>query len=250
MIGIDGWMWWLVVVVQVVCLIHVLRHGRPLWWFLPIILMPVIGCVLYVVINRRSLLPRLAVLDGIKIPLVERLNERQIERAFRQSDTLDNRIAYAHVLINRAQPEAAIPLLSEALQGPLKNHVELLFTAARSHYACDHYQQALRLLTTAEDVPNNDKIRQRYLLAAMCHQQLGDIERAEYYYTQSLVGTLSEEARLRYGLFLSDQGRVDEAQQVLSKIFDNIKTAPFAYRREQAQWVKLARQALRRLKAD
>ena len=41
----------LAVVVQIVCLVHVFKTGRPYWWFWVILLGSVVGCTVYFIVE-------------------------------------------------------------------------------------------------------------------------------------------------------------------------------------------------------
>ena len=243
---IPGWLTYVIIALQILCCLHALRTHQRFWWFFLIIFIPLIGVTVYLLYYGRQIFPKVP-LPAVKIPLVEKLNERAIEKTFQESDTLDNRIDYANVLINRGQAGEAVELLKEALAGPLAKNVVLLFAASRAHYAQGQLNEAIDCLRKAEDIPNSERIKQRNLLMAICLHDQGDVEQAETYYKDSLTGTLSEESRVRYALFLKQQGRLDDAREMLNKVLKSLKTAPFAYRREQASWAKLAQQTLNEL---
>ena len=236
-----GWPYWIVIGLQIICIIHVLRSHQDFWWIWLIVFLPLIGCIAYLLINRHTMLPSARMPFNIPIPMIEALNERRIERDFKASDTLDNRIQFANVLINRGAYVEAITLLEPSLSGPLSSHIGLLFTCARAHFANRNFSAATAMLERAEAVPNNDRIKQRNLLLAMCYENAGDQERAEAKYKTAQGGYVGEEAKARYALFLKATGRIAEAKELFRRILDEINSAPWAYRREQRAWREMAK---------
>ena len=97
------------------------------------------------------------------------------------------------------------------------------------------------MLERAEAVPNNDRIKHRNLLLAMCYENAGDQERAEAKYKTAQGGYVGEEAKARYALFLKATGRIAEAKKLFRRILDEINSAPWAYRREQRAWREMAK---------
>ncbi|HEX3132493.1 MAG TPA: hypothetical protein VHX44_02795 [Planctomycetota bacterium] len=244
-----GWQYWIVIGLQVICIVHVLRSRQEFWWIWMIVFLPFIGSAVYLLIHRHSMLPSARMPFNIPIPMMEALNERRIERDFKTSDTLDNRIQFANVLINRGAYADAITLLEPSMSGPLRGHLGLLFTCARAHFANRDIPAATAILERAEAVPNNDRLKQRNLLLAMCYESTGDQTRAEAKYQAAQGGFVGEEAKARYALFLTSIGRKSEAQDLFRRILDDINSAPWAYRREQKAWRDMAKAQLAAAKA-
>lgn len=242
-VAAGGW-YYAVIALQVLCAVHVLRSRTDYYWLWLIFFMPVIGCVVYVLMHHQSLLGPVRMPVDLRIPMIEALNEKRIEKDFRRSDTLVNRIAFANVLINRGEYAQALELLREALAGPLRSDITLLFTCARAHYANGQVDEAIVHLENAEKVRNNEKLKQRCLLLAMCHEAKGADALADQKYQAAQGGYAGEEPRARYGLFLKKTGRTQEAEALFRKIIDSAESAPWAYRREQKVWIGIARQNL------
>jgi hypothetical protein len=240
----GAWPFYIIVAMQVLCIMHVLRNRNDLYWLWIIFFMPGIGSVIYMLVHHRSLLGPMRLPFNLKIPMVEVLNHKRIEKALRKSDTLSNRIDFANVLINRGDYAQALELLREALNGPLKGDITLLFSCARAHYAKGELDQAIALLEHAETIRNNEKLRQRSLLLAMCHEAKGSDALADGKYQAAQGGYAGEEARARYGLFLKKTGRAQEAREMFRKIIDSAESAPWSYRREQKAWIGIARENL------
>lgn len=240
----GAWYYYAIIGLQVLCAVHVLRSRNDYYWLFIIFFMPVLGCAIYAIVHHRSLFGAVRLPVDLKIPMIEALNGKRIEKAFRKSDTLSNRIAFADVLINRGDYAQALELLRAALTGPLKGDITLLYTCARAHYANGQPDDAIVLLELAEKVRNNEKLRQRCLLLAMCREAKGDDARADEKYQAAQGGYAGEEARARYGLFLKRTGRAQEAREMFMKIIDSAESAPWSYRREQKAWIAIARENL------
>lgn len=241
------WYYYVIVAMQVICALHVLRRGNDLYWLWIIFCLPLLGSLVYLLLNHRSFLGAVRLPVSLTIPMIETLNGKRIEGAFCRSDTLSNRIDFANVMINRGDYAQALELLRPALDGPLKGDITLLFTTARAHYANSQAGQAILLLERAETVPNNEKLRGRCLLLALCHEGLGNTAAADEKYRAAQGGYAGEEARARYGLFLQKLGRTQEARALFLRIIESADSAPWSYRREQRTWIGIARENLKRI---
>ena len=240
----SSWYYIAIIALQIVCAVHVLRRRSDTYWLWIILFMPVLGCIIYMVSHAQSFFGSMRLPASITIPMVEALNDKRIEKAFRTADTLANRIDFANVLINRGDYTQSLELLRPALTGPLKGDITLLFTCARAHYANSQPDQAIVLLERAESVRNNEKLRQRHLLLALCYEAQGDVAKADERYQAAQGGYAGEEARARYGLFLMKIGRTQEASELFRKIIASADVAPWSYRREQKAWIRIARENL------
>jgi len=74
-------------------------------------------------------------------------------------------------------------------------------------------------------------------------EQFGPRELLEYaVLAESFPG---EEARVRYGLLLKEQGRVDQAVEQFRHTLLRVKRAPGYYKTQQKRWIKIAQENLR-----
>jgi hypothetical protein len=240
----HAWYYYAVIGLQILCALHVLRARNDYYWLLIIFFMPLLGSAIYAIVHHRTLFGAVRLPFDLSIPMVEALNGKRVEQAFRKSDTLSNRIDLANLQINRGGYAQALELLRRALDGPLKGDITLLFTCARAHYAKGEPDQAIVLLENAGKVRNNEKLRQRCLLLALCREATGDDAQADEKYQAAQGGYAGEEARARYGLFLKRTGRAQEAREMFRRILESAESAPWAYRREQKAWIAIARENL------
>jgi len=247
-IGLWGGSWWAVIVLamQGLCLLHLIRTRGDFRWLYAIIFLPVAGSLVYLFWHR-ALPLRLPSARLLALPMLERFDLGRVEKAFRHSDTLANRIAFAEALLARGRHDEALALYERALSGPQRNDVTLLFGHAKACYAAGRHRDAAETLLRAEQVPNNEKQRQRHLLLALCLHRLGDLAAAEERFRAAQGGFSGEEARCRYALFLDDCGRSDEARREFAKVVDSAEHSVWSYRRAEAFWIKTARVRLQAL---
>ena len=235
-----AWPYYLVIALQIICVIHVIKSRNEFYWIWLILFMPGIGCFIYILIHRHSMLPVIRIPIDLKIPMMEKLNDRWIINEFKLSDTLENRINYANVLLNNGEYKNAINLLNDSLKGPLRNHITLLFTYAKAQFADGNLDETIRVLEKAEAVSNNEKIRQRKLLLALSYEGQKNIQKAEDYFIAA-QGGFTGEARTRYGLFLKGIGKNDEAVKMFHKVIESCRISSWSYRQEQKIWLRIAK---------
>lgn len=239
----GSWYYSIILALQVLCVIHVLKNRRELYWIWIILILPVIGCGIYVWAHGG--LSAMNPTRFIRIPMLEVLNSRTVERDFRLSPSLDNRIRYADVLMSKGDVPGALQLFAAEVDGPFKNNVNMLFSYAKVLYAAGRHEDSLSALVRAEGVPNNDRIRQRHLLHALNLELLGRNDEADARFKLAQGGFLGEEAKARYGLFLLKLGRTEDGRKQFQRISESLEMSNWGYRWEQRFWGRMAKRKLK-----
>lgn len=86
--------YYLILVVQVLCILHALKSGRREWLYL-LIFLPLLGCIIYFI---RELLPEInrgEFFSNLQRLLFPNAKIKELERAVRISDTVTNRLNLA-----------------------------------------------------------------------------------------------------------------------------------------------------------
>lgn len=231
-------------VLAVVCIVHVIRTQRSWLWILLILFMPGLGPLAYLgfeilpgLIRRRS--------AGLSFPMPERFRIRAAERALRRCDTVDTRSDLAELYARAGRYEEAIALLEPCRDGPLGTHPHLLYSLATAAFAHGDLDEAEAALARIDEGSTTARLRQRRLLQARIHERRGRHEEAEACYREARPGFAGEEAKYRFGRFLLDRGRREEARAVFAEIVEEARLSDLRYRRQERHWIRAARQALR-----
>ncbi len=176
--------YYLIIALQIYCFYHVYKTGRPFYWYLLILFLPLIGCAIYlitqVMTKKETQSFQAKVTDTINP--TKRLKGLQNRLEF--SDTFENRI----------------------------NLADAYFEAGEFQNAVIHYE------FTLQDRIQNDTYARKQLIA--CYTQLKDydavINQAEQLLDKpEFYGTLPE---FYYGFALYQNGHLDQAEEHLKSI--------------------------------
>lgn len=230
------------VIIDLLCIIHVYRTGRPQWWYLVIVMFPLFGALAYLFLE---ILPQAGgtrvARRAIKIinPTADlKARIRDVERC----GSVANKAALADELINSGQFDDAINLYRSCLEGLHAEDVSLLFGLAEAYFYKRDGENALATLERVIAVEPWFRAGEAKLLRARTLASTGRAEEALTQYETILEHFPGEEARCRYASLLARQGRLDQAERVLAEAEKRMSLNGRQYARDNREWLKSAGQ--------
>ena len=237
------------VILQVCLIIHVFRTGRPVFWALILFLVPVIGSIVYLLLEVLPDLRRSEAAREIGTGIVRAANPgrelRRLQELLERSDTVHNRHALANAHAQSGAYSEAIALYEECLVGVHKDDVGVLFDLARSYFHDGSHERARETVARLRDVDPDYKHHDRDLLVARCLEAQGNLDQALEEYSRLEKVYPGEEARCRLALLLVRTGERTRARELFEQTIAKAKRSPGYYRKAQREWIRLARQNLK-----
>jgi hypothetical protein len=237
-----------VLFIQLCFAYHALKTGRPYWWLFILMAFPVIGCVLYYVVevfptSRESRNAEQAVRS-----IVKALDPEKDLRA-RVADveacgSVDNRIALARECAARNLYGEAAALYRSCLTGIHADDpdIRLGLAGALLHaLSCDEAAALAQMLRQSHPTFRVNDVR---LVLARSFEGMGRVEDALAEYGVLAETFPGEEGRWRYGALLARAGRAEQAQNVFQSMLRNAERMPGYYRDTQREWLMRARQGV------
>lgn len=235
----------LIPLLQIICVVHVVRTGRSFLWIYVLLFLPGLGVAAYVVVEilpgwlgtrtaRHFGSSTVGALDpGRKL--------RHRRRALEEADTVDNRRLLAEALVTAGQHEEAMELYRGILTGIHADDPGMLMGMARAAHGLGQYE--LTLDTVAELGETNPRYQptEAQLLRAMALEGLGRDDEAASDYAQLVTHAPGEEVRCRYALLLKRHGDRDAAKALFDEVLARSRRAPRHYRRQEQEWIDIAR---------
>jgi hypothetical protein len=237
-----------ILLVQFAFAAHVIRSGRSYIWILPIIFLPLVGCIAYLVfailpdVAKSNTARRLAddVVSTVDPGRAYREKKRQVEMV----GSAQAKRELAEECIKRGYFPDAIDLYQSAMQGGFENDPALLHGLARAKLLAGDgagAQTTYESLKAADPVAFSADAELDYA-RALALQDKNDEALAQY--ERVVPKYPGEEARCRYALLLAKLGQHERAQRVFREIVESVRGAPSYYRSRQREWLKIARQNL------
>ncbi len=235
----------LIPLLQIICIVHVVRTGRSFVWIFVLLFLPGLGVLAYVAVEILPGLLRSRTARKFGNSAVGALDPgrelRQCRQALEEADTVDNRRLLAEALVAAGQCDEAMGLYRGILTGIHADDPGMLLGMARAAYGLKQYELTLDTLRKlAETSPRYQPVEAQ-LLRAMALEGLGRDDEAAADYAQLVTHAPGEEVRCRYALLLQRRGERDAAKALFDEILARSRRSPHHYRRHEQQWIDIAR---------
>jgi hypothetical protein len=242
----------LIYLVQIGLIVHVLRTGRSMYWVFILIIAPGIGGLAYVIVE---LLPDLMndwrarqAIRGVRKTLDPGADLRHRQRQHKLFGSVDAARHLANELLDSGRYLEAIEHYKSVLAGLYEHDPDLMLGLARAQFGNEQYEDARNTLDLLIEKNPDFRSAEGHLLYARAVEACGDDDKALDEYEVAAQGFAGAEARLRYGLILERLGNDEAALAEYEEIVTAADLAPRHYRKAQREWIKQAKDAIKRLK--
>lgn len=241
--------YFLVIAAQIGFIIHAARTGRPYYWLMIILFIPVMGVVAYVIVE---LLPSAArapttsrAMDKAKRLVDPEGDYRALADKLDLTPTIENRKALAQECLKLGKLEEAEALYRGSLVGVHATDPDLMLGVAQVQFAQNDPAACLETLAAIRAANPGFQNADAHMLFARSHEALAMNDEAlnEYEALSHYFG--GEEPRIRRALLLKKIGAADSARQAFAEVKRSVERAPSFYRRNQREWYRVAQQNLK-----
>jgi hypothetical protein len=235
-----------ILLMQIGIAVHALRTGRPLWWLFVILFFPVLGGLIYFLVEilpelRSSRAIRRFGSDIVKtvVPNAQ-LQGRAEELAV--CGSVQNKLALAQECTARGHFDEAIKLYESAREGPFAQAPDLLLGLARVRFFNGEPKAARALLEEVSTAHPDYYPQDVAILKARSADAAGDSATALRELEAMLDRSVGLEARFRYGEILARSGKTHEARAELEGVVSHARR--FRIGPTERPWAKRSRQLL------
>lgn len=236
------------VALQFLCLVHMVRTGRPHYWLWIIVIGSFLGVAVYVF---TQVLPDLRndpssrrLARAVRDKLDPERQRRYIAQQLDVADTVDNRRRLAEECLQLGDHAQAAELYQSVLKGLYATDPGFLLGLARAQVGLEQFGAARQTLDTLIGANPQFRSDDGHFLYARCLEALGEHERALEEYAVLATSYPGEEPRLRYGRLLRRLERSAEARRVFEDMLRRARAAPRYYRRKEHEFLDAAQKEL------
>ena len=236
----------LVLLAQIAVAVHAFRTGRPWWWLLVILFFPLLGALIYFLVEILPEMRASRAIRGFGSDVVKavapnaELHRRAEELAV--CGSVQNKLALAQECMARGHFDEAIKLYESAREGPFTAAPDLLLGLAQARFSNGEPKAARGLL---EDLAANhpDYYPQDVaILKARAADAAGDSETALQELAAMLDRSVGLETRFRYGEILARTGKREEARTELKSVVSH--ASRFRIGPTERPWARKSRELL------
>lgn len=235
------------VIIQGFFIYHVFSTGRPYWWAFIILSMPVLGCLVYYLIevfpnSREHRSARRVGRNLARSLKPDAEMKRRIEEA-EICGSIANKTALAEECLAVGLTHDAIRLYQSCLAGPHANDPVLIWGLARAYFENGAHALAMEQIQGLQTNFSAYKPSEIRLLKARTLEEGGDTFGALAEYEEITPNYVGLEAKYRYALLLKNTGHLKQADSLFQEILSHAKRFNVNMDTEKA-WVGLAQQNL------
>jgi hypothetical protein len=235
-----------IVLLQLTVLFHAIKTRRPYYWIFVIMGFPLMGCVIYFIIEVLPGSKPERQLHKIGNDIVKAINpDRDMKRHAEElaiCGSVENKLKLANELVERGMFDEAINLYQSAREGQYMYAPDLLYGLARARFFNGDYLDARKVLGELQTHAPRYYAQEVALMSARAAAKFGDRSTARAEIESLLDKFVGLEARYRYAEILFEDGQPARAKAELERVIDHAKR--FKVSAEERDWAKLARQAL------
>ncbi|HEU4665235.1 MAG TPA: tetratricopeptide repeat protein [Dokdonella sp.] len=232
----------------ILCAIHVVRSGRPLYWIWLLLIGSYLAVAVYVFIavlpdlrnDPRSRTAARRVLETIDPERRRRAIRERLELA----DTTDNRRALAEECLRLGDCGNAAELYASVLEGMYATEPQFMLGLAQAQAGAGDFAAARATLDALIAANPAFRSADGHLLYARCLEELGEHDAALAEYEVLARSYPGEQARYRYANLLRRRDRAADARTVLQDMLKRARLAPRYYRRKEREWLDAAKRDL------
>jgi hypothetical protein len=236
-------------VVNILLILHAAKTGRFLPWGFIILMMPGIGALAYAAMvlipeyfgSHRGWQARNPAGRALDPHRQYRALKDQVELA----DTIANRAALAEECVALGRFREAEAHYDAILAKPLGDEAANLLGKARAVFGDGRASETVELLDRLRERWPDYESAEGHLLYARALEESGRLAEAADEYRDLSGYHAGAEPSVRYALALRKLGREADARETLIEVVRRIELAPRYVRKAQAEWLAIARQALK-----
>ena len=231
---------------------HAVKSGRPYWWILVIIAIPLLGCLVYYFIE---VFPESRLyLDAEQAAQMAEVHDPEADLQRRVAeleacDSVENRLALAAECSKLQRHAEAERLCESCLAGPFQADAAVLLNYARAAVDNRNWDKATEVIARLRIAAPNMRPHEVRLLEARILEGQGDNDAAISVYRGLVAEYVGLEAHYRYAFFLSRLNQHESAMHGFNELFKHSRSFPASNANEQ-RWVDAARQAMVNIGAE
>jgi hypothetical protein len=238
--------YYIVIILQAICVLHCLSKGTYGKWIWIIIVLPFVGSIAYIyteIIDRNKISE---VKSGLGSALFPDAKIKKLEENLKFADTFNNKILLADAYLATRQTEKAIALYENSMTGNFEHNEYACMQLIQAYFEVNNYSKVVEIAGKIKALPQFPRSK-AHIQYAWALAYTGNTEQAETEF-KTMKGKFSNyEGRYEYSLFLIKMNRSEEAKNLLTEIVYESNHLNGMEKRDNRIWFVQAKDELKKL---
>lgn len=244
----SPFLYYIPIVLQVICAVHCIRKGNQYNWLWLIIFLPLLGSIIYMFVEMFSGNDIQQMQNGMGAVFNPSGKIKKLEENLRFADTFNNKVALADALLAAGQTEKAIALYESCLTGTFTVHDHVNMQLIYAYDAVNRYADIISLAKKIYSIPQFTRSR-AHMVYAMALSKAGNAAAAEAEF-KMLNGRFSNyESRYQFGCFLIRESRQADARKLFEEILNEASHLEGKEKRDNRIWFAQVKDELKKISA-
>jgi len=239
-------LYYFILIFQGFCIYHAYKNGKSYYWFFLIILLPAIGCLIYVFTQVFSK----GDIDKAQHEITHFVNPTKrisdLEKQLDFSDTFENKTALANAYLNANRVEEAIDLYNDSLDGMFKDDYYTITKLIKAYSLKEDYHKVIEYTKRIEKAADFKKSNSQFLYG-LALANLDRDDEAEEVLKQIDTRYSNYEERIVFADFLIKRNKTKEAKEIYNEILTEAEHMKRENKRKHSGSIEKARRQLRTL---
>lgn len=232
-------LYYLGIALQAYCVYHCITNRNSYYWIFAIIFLPVLGALLYLVVNvfnKRDI-------DKVQNEIVSVINPTRkitnLEKKYKFSATFENQVALADAYLEAGMIDNAIENYKASLKDVFENDFYVQSKLLEAYYKSSEYDQAIIM---ADKIKENKSFRKSpaSFLYALALEKKGDIEKAMEILSQFDAPYSNYSERYELAKFYIRNNKLNASNDLLEEMINESESmSKISYRQNAAVLKKI-----------
>ncbi|MGC4103432.1 PLDc N-terminal domain-containing protein [Ferruginibacter sp.] len=241
-----SYIYFITIVLQVICAIHCIRRGNQNKWIWLIVFLPVAGSLIYIFSEMLTGNDVNKMQSGMSAAFNPSGKIKKLENELRFADTFKNKVALADAYLEAGQTDKAIELYESCLAGNFMVHEHVSMQLIHAYADKKRFEDIVTIGKKIYQLPQFTRSR-AHMLYAVALSYTGHPDEAEQEF-KLLKGRFSNyESRYRYAGFLQRMNRNDEAKKIFEEMLHEAGHLSPQEKRANKVWFVYAKDELKKM---
>ncbi|MEO1516506.1 MAG: hypothetical protein AAFV95_15885 [Bacteroidota bacterium] len=240
--------YFLLIALQVFCLVHAIRNSRDRMWVYILIFLPLVGALAYFILE---IIPELGRKGEVVETAVNAFDPghkiRSLEANLRLSETHANRERLADAYQEAGQYEKAIMQYRKCLYGMFADDPVLLQKLMKAYFYADEYEKAIEIGEQVKEFKGRFPQEASQLIFAHSLKKAGLLQAAKEEFQKTFDHFQSLEACYFLGVMSREEGDLQRAAEAFRRVLQEGQDLPRQLLRPYRKWMHRSQEALNEL---